>query len=138
MRAMVALAARRSDQPVPLREIAEKEEISEQYLEQIFVDLRRAGLVRSVRGARGGYLLARPPGDISLGELLRVLEGSISPMDCVDDPPSDRCDRMEGCLTRLVWMRLKDSITQALDGITLADVLAGDVAVSMPGLTKVQ
>ena len=84
LRALVSLVHRQGDQPVPLRVIAEDEGISEQYLEQIFVELRRAGFVLSVRGAKGGYRLARPSQDIRVGDVIRLLEGSLAPYDCLD------------------------------------------------------
>lgn len=123
LRAIAALATRHDGQPVPLREIASSETISEQYLEQIFVDLRRGGFVRSVRGAKGGYLLARQPEEISVGEVLGVLEGDLAPYDCVASEIVE-CERANFCTTRQVWLKLRDSMMQAMGGMTLADIVA--------------
>ena len=124
IRAMGVLADRDAAGPMPLREIAAVENISEQFLEQIFVDLRRAGFVTSVRGAHGGYRLAREPGEISLAELVSVLEGGIAPFECVSDQhlQDDGCDRVDSCITRKVWLRLKETMTETLGGMTLADL----------------
>ena len=123
LRAIAALAKTHDGQPVPLREIASSETISEQYLEQIFVDLRRGGFVRSVRGAKGGYLLARQPEEISVGEVLGVLEGDLAPYDCVASEIVE-CERANFCTTRQVWLKLRDSMMQAMGGMTLADIVA--------------
>ncbi len=123
VRAMVILALVFYDGPVPLREIAERECISYQFLEQIFLPLRRAGLVTSVRGAKGGYILAKPPNEINVGDIIRALEGPIAPVECVAEGKADSCSRGDICLTRGVWQRLRDSMSEVLDDITLADVL---------------
>lgn len=122
LRAMAALATRGETHPVPLRELANSESISEQYLEQIFVELRRAGFVRSVRGAKGGYLLTKPPEDIGIAELLAILEGDLAPYDCVASEVVD-CERADSCSTRRVWIKLRDSMIQAMGEMTLADIM---------------
>jgi len=118
--AMFDLAVRRSPEPVPLKQIAEHQGLSERYLEQLMAPLRRAGLVRSVRGAQGGYTLGRLPGAISVGDILRVVEGPISPVACVANPLA--CARTDGCVTRGIWSRLRDRMVELLDSITLADL----------------
>ncbi|UOF91610.1 Rrf2 family transcriptional regulator [Fodinisporobacter ferrooxydans] len=124
LRALVCLAKLSNGSPVPLRVIAENEDISEQFLDQIFLTLRRAQLVRSIRGANGGYMLEREPKDITMGEVVRTLEGSISPMACAtEDMPENFCSRSQFCDTRSVWAKLAESMARALDGISLADVL---------------
>lgn len=128
LRAMVALAQKTGPMPVPLRVLAQDEGISEQYLEQIFVELRRAGLVQSVRGAKGGYRLARPAQDIAVGDMLRVLEGGLAPMDCLGETPEYNCAKIPHCMTRKVWERLMSSIEGALDGMSLADASGLEVA----------
>ncbi len=120
LRALVSLVHRQGDQPVPLRVIAEDEGISEQYLEQIFVELRRAGFVVSVRGAKGGYRLARAAEDIRVGDVIRLLEGSLAPYDCLDDE-GPGCVRQDRCYTRKVWQRLQDSIEDTLGQMSLAE-----------------
>jgi len=123
VRAMVILALGFRAGPVPLREIAERECISYQFLEQIFLPLRRAGLIESVRGAKGGYVLASPPEEIKVGDILRALEGPIAPVDCVAEGSSNSCARSSACLTRGIWEKLRDRMSEVLDDITLADVI---------------
>lgn len=124
IRAMLALARRHGQGPVPLKEVAEREGLSEAYLEQLMSELRKAGLVRSVRGAQGGYLLSKEPAAITAGDIIRVLEGPIGPVQCVlEVPGTEVCDFAESCVERVLWERLRDSIAQVLDGITLADLL---------------
>lgn len=124
VRAMLRLGLlSREGQPVPLRLVSEEEGISLQYLEQLFLELKKAGLVRSVRGANGGYILARSPEKISVGEIVRVLEGPIAPVECVLDSGEGICERASGCMTRDIWLRVRDSINSVLDNISLADVV---------------
>ncbi len=114
------------EDPVPLKAIAERQDISEAYLEQIIGALRRSGLVRSVRGAQGGYALGRSPDNITVGDVIRVLEGPIAPMSCVapEDGGLEACSRSVGCVTRPIWERLRDSMERVLDSISLADLVA--------------
>ena len=125
VRAMAVLAFHCREGPLPLREIAHREGISFQFLEQIFPNLRRAGLVESVRGVRGGYLLARPPGEINVGDIVRAVEGPIAPVSCLVDPQpgGSCCDRTECCLTRHVWEKLRDRINEVLNDVSLADLI---------------
>jgi len=102
--------------------VSGRQEISEHYLEQLIAGLRKAGLVSSVRGAQGGYILARDPADIKVGDIVRVLEGPIAPVECVNDNETDHCLRSEFCITRGVWEKVKDSIEDVLDSISLADM----------------
>jgi Rrf2 family protein len=126
LRALVSLVHRQGDQPVPLRVIAEDEGISEQYLEQIFVELRRAGFVLSVRGAKGGYRLARPSQDIRVGDVIRLLEGSLAPYDCLDGE-GPGCGKQDRCYTRRVWQKLQDSIEDTLGQMSLAEAASEPV-----------
>lgn len=130
---MVALALMAGEgQPVPLPEVAEAEGIPEQFLDQIVAKLRRAGFVKSVRGVNGGYLLSRAPEDISIGALVRLLEGSLAPIGCIGEEftsPSDFCGRARNCHTRNVWLRVMLAVTKALDSISLADVMHDEVLV---------
>lgn len=122
---MVVLALNYREGPTSIREIAGKENISPQYLEQIFLDLRRAELVNSVRGAKGGYILARPPSEINIGDVVRTLEGPIAPMECVaEGSESDCCERTQECLTRGVWEKLRDRMNEVLDDISLEDMIS--------------
>lgn len=131
LRAMVALALLAGQEhPVSLPTIAESEQIPEQFLDQIVSKLRQAGFVKSVRGVNGGYMLSRPAEDISVGSLVRVLEGSLAPMGCISEEVTDLaafCGRIEVCHTRSVWLRVMHAVTQALDSISLADVMRDEV-----------
>lgn len=111
-----------NDTPLSLKCIAEKNGLSELYLEQIFALLRKAGLVKSIRGAQGGYFLSRPSGNITVGEVIRVLEGPVAPSDCVIED-GDFCDEAEFCVTKSVWKKIKDSVDEVIDSVTLADML---------------
>lgn len=125
VRAMAVLALHDRSGPLPLREIARSEEISFQFLEQIFPDLRKAGLVGSVRGARGGYYLARPPEQINVGDIVRAVEGPIAPVNCLVENESREpcCHRGEACRTRHVWEKLRDRINEVLDSVYLDDLI---------------
>jgi len=123
LRAMLVLAANYAEGPYPLREIAEIEHISEQYLELLFRDLKKNNLVLSYRGARGGYVLARAPAEISVGEVLTALEGPLVPMQCVGEDEADMCRHSDNCPTKEMWRKLKDAMDTVLDTTTLADLL---------------
>ncbi len=122
VRAMAVLVFHYRQGPLSLREIARREGISFQFLEQIFPDLRRAGLVNSVRGAKGGYLLARQPSTIKIGDIVRAVEGPIVPMGCLNENSVSRCHRDEGCRARRVWEKLRDRINDVLDSVSLAEL----------------
>ena len=119
--AMFYLAQHAGEPPQPLKTIAESEGIPEPYLEQLMSLLRRDGLVLSARGAQGGYTLSAAPGDISIGRILRALEGSLAPVSCLEN--DDACGKTCDCAPRLVWRRLQTSIEQAMDAMTLSDML---------------
>jgi Rrf2 family cysteine metabolism transcriptional repressor len=128
VRAMVALAHHYGSGPVSITAVAKESSVPPAYLEQLIGPLRRAGLVESKRGAQGGYQLSRPPAAIRVGDVYRVMEGPVAPMDCVSEDPSDQtCPLIDGCETRPVWMKLRDSITEALDSTTLEDLVNGSV-----------
>ncbi len=126
LRAMCVLGIKYGEGNIPLRLIADQENISLQYLEQIFRQLRRAGLVESARGAKGGYHLARDPVDITVGDVVRTLEGPIAPVECLSG--GEECSRQDECLTREAWYRLQQSMKEALDGITLGYLCRGKPA----------
>jgi Rrf2 family transcriptional regulator, cysteine metabolism repressor len=121
IRAVIELAQHEGDRPLQLKTIAERQDISIKYLEQLMGVLRAAGLIRSVRGARGGYVLARQPAQITLYEVFRCLEGPVTTTECVED--AERCERSADCAARKVWMQLEEAIRKVLTGITLADVI---------------
>ncbi|KIX15132.1 RrF2 family transcriptional regulator [Dethiosulfatarculus sandiegensis] len=121
VRAMLELALHAEDNPVPLRDLAVRQEISAKYLEQLLIPLKGAGLVKSVRGARGGYLLAKDPNDVTLYEIVRSLEGPLAPVECVQDPKY--CDRVGGCTVHLIWGEMGDMLVKYLSNLTLADMV---------------
>lgn len=122
LRAMVELAQTYGSGPVALTEIAQAENISLRYLEQLIAKLRHAGLVKATRGVQGGYQLGAAPNTITVGEVLRVLEGPISTAQCASEVESERCTREAVCSSREVWRKVRQAITQVLDSITLADL----------------
>lgn len=119
--AMYDLAEHAGHGPISLKSVAQRQGISEHYLEQLMGSLRKAGFVKSVRGAQGGYVLTRDPSQITVGEIIRVMEGPIAPVDCLLTGGCER-DRAGICVTRGVWAKVRDSIDQVLDSITLADL----------------
>ncbi|MCX5852469.1 MAG: Rrf2 family transcriptional regulator [Deltaproteobacteria bacterium] len=121
VRIMVALADSNGMGPVFLKDIAKQEDLSEKYLSLIVIPLRRAGLIQSTRGAYGGYILARDAKDITVGEIVDVLEGGTCVSDCVENP--SKCSRASTCAVRDIWSDLGDSIKSTLDRITLASLV---------------
>ena len=121
LRLMLDLAIQPGDSAVPLRDVAERQEISDKYLEQIVTQLARGGLVRSVRGAGGGYLLTRTPEEYTVGEILRQLEGNLAPVSCVSG--GSCCGRADRCVTLEVWQQIQDAVDGVVDNITLADLV---------------
>jgi Rrf2 family cysteine metabolism transcriptional repressor len=117
-----------------LTEIARAEHLPLAYLEQLVGELRRARLVEGTRGLHGGYRLSRAPGEITVGEIYRVLEGPVAPVECTaEDYQAGSCDMESGCLSRSVWARVQQSINQVLDSTTLADLQHGcEPAVASP------
>jgi Rrf2 family protein len=127
---MVALAHRYGNGPMSITEIAKVSSVPPAYLEQLIAPLRRAGLVESKRGAHGGYILSREPNLIRVGDVYRVMEGPVAPMDCVsEDADAQTCPLIEGCETRPIWLKVRDSIIEALDSTTLADLAHTDATV---------
>lgn len=124
VRAMVSLARYYGSGPITLATVARDSSVPPAYLEQLIAPLRNAGLVTSKRGAQGGYLLSRAPSAIRIGEVYRVMEGPVAPMDCVSEDPADQtCPLIIGCETRPVWLKVRDSIIEALDSTTLEDLI---------------
>jgi len=120
-RALLELALHQGERPVLLRDIAQRQQISLQYLEHLISPLIAGGMVRSTRGARGGVSLARTPEDIRLSEVVHLLEGSVAPVKCVDNP--ETCVRSELCVTRDVWGEMKQAIDGVLESTTLKDLV---------------
>ncbi len=112
---VVALGAKYGEGPIPLRQIAEEQSLSEAYLEQLIPPLRNHGIVKSVRGAYGGYLLAKAPEEITSGDVIRVLEGPIQPIEGLDDTDVPQYT---------LWVRIRDAVKDVLDTTTIADLVA--------------
>ncbi len=121
MRALVEVALS-GDEPVSLKTVAKRQDLSQQYLEQIFGALRRAGIVESVRGAHGGYRLARPEHEIASLEVVQLLEGSVAPVACLDD--SDSCSHVGACSTESLWRDVDRAVRRVLSTTTLGDLVA--------------
>lgn len=122
LRLMLDLALRDAQEPVSIKDIAKRQEISEKYLEQIISLLNKAGYVKSIRGASGGYVLRRQPKEYTVGMILRTTEGSLAPVDCVE-AGNEECERMAGCVTVMIWKRINDAVNEVVDSITLADLV---------------
>ncbi|HHW73470.1 MAG TPA: Rrf2 family transcriptional regulator [Firmicutes bacterium] len=124
VRAMFDLALNYGNGPIPLKAVAKRQLVSETYLEQLLGALRRAGLVSSTRGAQGGYELAHPPERITVGQIIRVLEGPITPLDCLDTDSGSGpyCGQPDQCVLRGLWKNLQDSMERVLDNTTLEDL----------------
>ena len=119
--AMYDLALNVDCGPQSIKAIAEREAIPEAYLEQLFAVLKRERLVTSTRGAQGGYVLARRPEEITVGDVLRALEGGLNLVDCLDE--DDACGKSCACPSRIVWVKIRDGLNQIVDGITLKDMI---------------
>ncbi len=130
--AMTVLARHYGGNPISIKEIAEEKNLSASYLEQLLAPLRRAGLVRSVRGPRGGYHLASVPEDITVGDVLEVLEGPFVPVECAGTDEALPCCE-DDCSLRRVWQDLRDSMLQVVDSVTLRE-LADDVGSRQTGV----
>lgn len=123
LRAMVDLVVHSETEPVSTASIAARQHISESYLEQLLAKLKKAGLVSSMRGAGGGYLPSRGPEEISVGDVLRALEGSLDPVDCPGLTEEKGCGGADVCVTKYVWKRINDSINRAVDEIKISDLV---------------
>ena len=121
LRLMLDLALNNTGEPVRLKDVAKRQQISEKYLEQIISILNKAGFVKSVRGPAGGYSLKRKPEEYTVGMILRLTEGSLAPVDCVEDGAD--CGREDQCVTVMLWKKLNDAINSVVDNITLADLV---------------
>lgn len=122
VKAMLDLALHSDESHVSLKSIAERQELSENYLEQLFAGLKKAGLVKSLRGAQGGYSLAAEPSAITIGSILRALEGSLAPVDCAQKDGGGCC-RADECVTKVLWDRISASINSVVDSMTLKDLI---------------
>lgn len=121
LRALIEIG-RGGHQPVPLKDVSDRQGLSQHYLEQIASNLRRAGFIKSVRGAHGGYRLARPAGQISAYDVVTAMEGSIAPVSCVEDEHA--CTSQTVCGTQNLWFRVDAALREVLGNTTLADLIA--------------
>ena len=119
---MLDLALYVTGEPVSIKDVSRRQDISEKYLEQIISILNKAGCVRSVRGPQGGYLLKYKPEEYTVGMILRLTEGDLAPVSCVGDEGME-CERKADCVTIRVWEKLNDAINDVVDHITLADLM---------------
>jgi Rrf2 family protein len=120
-RAMLELASHYGEGPIELKEIAKKESISLKYLEQVIIPFRSAGLIKSVRGSKGGYSLAKPPSEIFLNDLVEILEGPINLTECLGDPKV--CQKSASCVTRDIWKEVSEAIYRIFHSITLEEMV---------------
>ena len=132
-RALLDLALHGGEGPVLLRDIARRQQISSPYLEHLIAPLIAAGVIRSTRGARGGIWLAKSPREIRLNEVIGLLEGSIAPVECVNDP--EYCPRSEFCVTRDIWSELKKAMDGVLESTTLQDLVERQKKAEQPADT---
>lgn len=138
LRALIDLAQYSEDEPVCITSIARRQGISERYLEQLMSKLKKAGLIKSIRGAGGGYVLERDAKDISVGDVLRALEGSLEPVECSGLNPEEGCQASGECVTKYVWQRINDSINQTVDEIKLDQLVNESKAKQCDGVTPEQ
>lgn len=120
-RALLDLALQHSERPVLLKDIAQRQQISLQYLEHLISPLVAGGILRSTRGAKGGIMLAKNPEKIKLSEVIQILEGSIAPVECIIHP--EVCNRSKSCVTRDIWSELKEAMNGVLESTTLQDLV---------------
>ena len=122
LRLMMDLAENNTGSPISLKDVAKRQDISDKYLEQIISILNKAGYVRSVRGAQGGYMLKMEPQNYTVGMILRQTEGSLAPVACIEDDEIV-CDRQQQCVTSIVYKKINDAISGVVDNITLQDLV---------------
>ncbi|MEF9916253.1 MAG: Rrf2 family transcriptional regulator [Lachnospiraceae bacterium] len=134
LRALIDLAQYSEIEPVSINSISARQGISERYLEQLMSMLKKAGLIKSIRGANGGYILAKNAKEISVGDVLRALEGSLEPVECSGLQEEDGCSAAGGCVTKYVWQRINDSINQTVDEMKLDQLVMESKAMPDTGV----
>ena len=127
LRVMVDLAEHATGAYTPLKEVAERQDISQKYLESIMSNLSKSGFVEGAQGKGGGYRLVREPGEYKVGDILRLTEGSLAPVECAEKE-SGACEREDDCVTLILWKKLNDAINGVVDHVTLADLLEWQAA----------
>ena len=120
VKAMVDLAINYVTEPVSIKSISERQNISEYYLEQLFSTLRKGGLIKSIRGAQGGYVLSKEPSETTISEIMELLEGPVEISSCLEE---DSCNNIAECPTRILWVRMKESIEKVMSSTTLQDMI---------------
>lgn len=123
LRAMVDVAVAGEEAPVPIQAIAKRQDLSEKYLEQLLGMLKKAGLVKSVRGNQGGYQIEGDTAAISVGDILRALEGELLPVECVGFEEESSCRAAKSCVTKYVWRRINESLEETVNHITLKELV---------------
>ncbi|HBI61880.1 MAG TPA: Rrf2 family transcriptional regulator [Lachnospiraceae bacterium] len=118
---MLDMVTNSNGSPIKLRDIAERQKISDKYLEQIVAALNKAGLIRSIRGSQGGYLLVRKPEEYTVGEILRITEGNMAPVPCLEYE-ENQCNKQESCVSVILYKKINDAINSVIDTVTLADM----------------
>ena len=122
LRLMLDLAVYNTGRPISLKDVAKRQQISEKYLEQIISLLNKAGFVRSIRGPQGGYMLTKAPAEYTVGRILRLTEGDLAPVSCVEKDGME-CERRQGCVTVRIWEQINEAVNGVVDHITLADMV---------------
>lgn len=120
VKAMVDLAIHYGDAPITIKCISERQNVSEYYLEQLFSSLRKADIITSTRGSQGGYVLSRPPEEITVYEIMNVLEGPVEISDCLEE---SSCSNIDCCATRILWAKIKESVDEVMKSTTLNDIV---------------
>lgn len=137
LRALIDLALYSdNEEAVSIQSISERQHISDSYLEQLMRKLKKEGLIQSVRGAQGGYRLAKPAEEISVGDVLRALEGNLDAVSC--NANTEGCEGADLCVTKYVWARINESITQAVDSISIEQLLEESRKIRNKGQVSVQ
>lgn len=121
-RAVLELSLHYEEKPLHIRDISKAQDIPQRFLEQILLQLKRAGLLRSRKGPDGGYYLARPPGEINVAEVIRVMDGPLAPIDCVSVTAYEVCPRERTCSLRGLWKEVRDAVAEILERTTFADL----------------
>ncbi len=122
LRLMLDLAVYNTGEPISIKDISKRQQISEKYLEQIISVLNKGGYVRSVRGAQGGYMLRKDPAEYTVGSILRLIEGDLSPVGCIGDEAFE-CEKRASCVTVRIWEKMNEAINNVVDNITLSDMV---------------
>ena len=135
LKALIDLGLHCETEAVSIQSIASRQNISDSYLEQLMAKLKKAGLVESTRGAGGGYRLGRPAAEISVGDILRALEGSLEPVKCAafDTTTGEGCMASDGCVTKYVWQKINDSINDTVNQIMLDELIQESKSINPDG-----